>query len=579
LISRDRRRFVRRCAVGLGAVLAVATLAVYWQVYRFGFLVFDDPAYVPENRHVLAGLTGGGIRWAFANFHDANWIPLTWLSLMVDASIYGKWPGGFHVSNLLFHLANVLLILAAFTRMTGDVSRSAFVAALFAVHPLHVESVAWIAERKDVLSLFFGLASLNAYIAYCRDRRSGWLACSWLGFVLSLMAKQTLVTLPFVLLLLDFGSIRRAPGERVRRLIAEKIPFFAASAAFSAIALVAQSSGSAVRTLGSMPFAGRCLNAVLAFGLYAWRTAVPINLSPFYPYPDPKQTVMLAALSLAFLGIVTWLCVAGARRRPIVLVGWLWFLGTLVPMIGLVQIGSQQMADRYMYFPAIGLFAAVAWLFPAAWAVRPVPKWLAAAAATGLVAIYAGLATLQVGYWRDSVTLFRHALSATDDNALCRLALGSALLERGDCDDAIVQLRRAAELDPHDAQIHFVLGGGFQQADCPREAAAEYRRSLALNERNGSAHNNLGLMLFQQHHHAEARTEFLRAVELDETDERALVNLALLTNELHEYENSVAYCRRALALDPSLDICRRLIAGTRGIPGRVAEASQNVGFN
>jgi tetratricopeptide (TPR) repeat protein len=560
----------------LAAILVAATVAVYGQVYQFGFLVFDDPAYVPENSHVRAGLTTGGIRWAFTTVHDSNWIPVTWLSLMADASVYGTWAGGYHLTNLLLHAANVLLVFAAFGRMTGDLGRSAFVAALFAIHPLHVESVAWIAERKDVLSLFFGFASLNAYLAYCRDRHAAWFVCSWLGFVCSLLAKQTLVTLPFVLLVLDFGAFGR---WRIERLIFEKIPFLLASAAFCVVAIVAQSHGKTIRPLTSMPLAGRCLNAIAAYGLYAFRAMFPTRLAPFYPFPEAKQLAFLAALSTAFLCAATWICLVLARKRPMARVGWLWFLGALVPMIGLLQIGGQQTADRYLYFPAIGLYAAVAWLVPETFATRWVSRWLRPVVAAALVATYAGLAVLQLAHWRDSVTLFRHALSVTEDNALSRLALGSALLERGQCDEAIVHLKRAAELDPDDGQVHFVLGSGFQQADCPREAAAEYRKSLALNDRNGSAHNNLGLILYQQHHPAEARSEFLRAIELDESDERALVNLALLTSELHEYENSVEYCRRALALDPGLDVCRRLITVARGMQDRLAESSRNGGFN
>jgi Tfp pilus assembly protein PilF len=561
----------------LGILILALTLGVYWQVCQFGFVVFDDPAYVTENKPVLAGLHLEGIRWAFTTIHDANWIPLTWISLMIDTSLFGSRPSGYHLTNVFLHLANVLLVLAAFIRLTGNMGRSALVAALFAVHPLHVESVAWIAERKDVLSLFFGLLSLNAYVAYAQQSKRAALVVASLFYVVSLLAKQTLVTLPFVLLLLDFAPLGRMQVAGVRRLLIEKLPFLVTSAAFCGIALWAQ--GGAVRSLTVVPLASRCLNAILAYGLYTWRAIFPLNLAPFYPHPGARLGPIEVIPVLTALLAITWFCAARVRSRPLVLVGWLWYLGALVPLVGIVQIGGQQMADRYMYFPAIGLYAAVAWLVPRTFAARTLPRWLPAAAATALVAIYASVATVQLGYWRDSVTLFRHALTVTDDNAMSRLALGSALLEHGRCEEAIGHLRRAAELDFNDAQIHFVLGSGFQQADCPREAAAEYRRALALDERNGSAHNNLGLILYQQHLLAEARSEFLLAIDLDETDARALVNLALLTSELHEYENSVAYCQRALALDPRLDVCRRLIAVARGVQDRLAEASQSGGFN
>jgi Tfp pilus assembly protein PilF len=564
----------------LGALLVAVTSAVYWPVCRFEFLVFDDPAYVTENAHVLAGLTLGGIRWAFATFRDANWIPLTWLSLMVDATMYGPRPGGYHVTNLLLHLANVLLVLAAFTRLTGSPLRSAFVAGLFAVHPLHVESVAWIAERKDVLSVLFGLLSLNAYVAYAQNRRLALFAASWVCFVCSLLSKQTLVTLPFVFLLLDFAPLGRTRLESARRLAVEKIPFLVASAAFCAIALFAQSDGRAVRSLTVVPLANRCLNAIFVYGLYAWRALFPLNLAPFYPHPGARLRATEVILVLAILSAFTCFCVANVRRRPFVLVGWLWYLGTLVPMIGLVQIGGQQMADRYLYFPALGLYAAVAWVLPSSPSVSPVRRWLLPTVATAVVATYAGLAFIQTGYWSESVTLFRHALAVTDDNALARSALGSALLEQGQFDEAIVHLKKAAELDPADAQVHFLLGSGLQGDDCLREAAAEYRTSLAIDDCNASAHNNLGLILFQGRHYAEAQQEFVRALEEDENDQRALVNLALLYGELHDYEHSLQYSQRALALDPSLDVCRRLIAVARRAQGRFAEAqSLNRGFH
>jgi protein O-mannosyl-transferase len=572
LIATYRRPFLSGRAIGLAAILVASTLAIYGQVYGFGFLDFDDPAYVPENPHVLAGLTTVGVHWAFTTVHDSNWIPFTWLSLMADASVYGTWAGGYHLTNLVLHTANVLLVFAALGRMTGDLGRSALVAAFFAVHPLHVESVAWIAERKDVLSLFFGLASINAYLAYCQDRRAAWLVCAWLGFVCSLLAKQTLVTLPFLLLLLDFGAFDHWQFERVGRRIVEKIPFFIAAVTFCMVAIVAQSHGNALRPLTSLPLAGRCLNAVAAYGLYAYRTAFPIQLAPFYPFSDAKRLVTLAAVSAAFLGLTTWFCVAQARKRAMVLVGWLWFLGALVPMIGLVQIGGQQTADRYMYFPAIGLYAAVAWLIPTAGATRAMTAWLRPAAATAVVASFACLAFFQVGYWHDSVTLFRHALTVTDDNAMSRLSLGSALLERGQVDEAIAHLQRATELDPHDSQVHFALGGGLQLADRSREAMAEYRKCLSIDEHYGAAHNNLGLMLLQAGEYGDAQSELLRALELDENDYRALVNLALLEGERHDYERAIAYSKRALAIDPRLEVCHRLIDAASRSDGKLAEA-------
>jgi hypothetical protein len=577
--------------LGLSALLVAATLSVYWQVGRFDFLVFDDPAYVTENSHVLPGLSANRVGWAFETFHDGNWIPLTWLSLMTDATVFGTWPGGYHLTNLMLHTANVLLVFTAFAGMTRDSLRSAFVAALFAVHPLHVESVAWVAERKDVLSMLFGLLSLNAYVVFTRRRRIGPFVLSWIFFLCSLLSKQTLVTLPCILLLLDFWPLRRwggkaggwdsvaadrtsvqqaAPGlifshvfwRQKRgpvRLVAEKLPFLVLSAVFSVVAVIAQSRGRAVRSLEFLPLTTRCLNAVVVYSRYVGRTLFPINLAPFYPHPGSQLSLFEVVLAFVVLSAITAIAIANVRRRPFLLVGWLWYVGGLVPMIGLVQIGGQQMADRYTYFPLLGLYMAAGWLIPARLPVPISRKSSVPMIAAGVVVAYGTIAFVQAGYWRDSVTLFRHALAVTDDNSLARAALGSALLERGQFDESLVHLQRAVRMDPGDAQVHFLLGCSLQGTASMDEAVAEYRASLVIDERNSSAHNNLGLILYQQRRYAEARRELLRALELDENNVRACVNLALLSADARAYAESIAFSRRALKLDPGLLVCRRLI--------------------
>jgi hypothetical protein len=585
------RRRVPRREIGLGGLLVAATLAVYWQVGWFGFLVFDDPAYVTENSQVLAGLNANSLGWAFATFHDGNWIPLTWLSLLTDATLFGAWPGGYHLTNLLLHTANVLLVFTAFNRMTRDSWRSAFVAGLFAVHPLHVESVAWVAERKDVLSLLFGLLSLNAYVQFTRQRRIGPFVLAWIFFLCSLLSKQTLVTLPFIFLLLDFWPLRRLgrnaggvcsdaadrkslsesaagvvpprlfwqQGLGPARLVIEKLPFLVLSGVFCAVALVAQSRGRAVRSLEFLPLTSRCLNAAVVYVRYVWRALFPFNLAPYYPHPGSRLSLVEVAVTFAVLSGITAMAIATVRRRPCLLVGWLWYLGGLVPMIGLVQIGGQQMADRYTYFPLLGLYAAMGWLIPAGLPVLASRKSWRPMIAVGVVAVYGAIAFVQAGYWRDSVTLFRHALAVTEDNALARAALGSALLERGQFDESLVHLARAAQMDPGDAQVHFLLGCGLQGTASLEQAAAEYRASLAIEEQNATAHNNLGLILYQQRRYADARRELLRALELDANNVRACVNLALLAADARAYGESIAFSRRALQLDPSLLVCRRLI--------------------
>jgi len=592
----------------------VATLAVYCQVRRFGFVVFDDPLCVTENRHVLAGLSPSGLRWAFTTFYFGNWMPLTWLSFMLDGTCFGTWPGGYHISNMLLHTASVLVVFATFTRATGNSLRSAFVAGLFAIHPLNVESVAWVAERKGALSMVFGLLSLYAYVRYAQGGRSGKLALSFFFFLCSLLSKPTFVTLPYVFLLFDVWPLRRlteAPGGapdnssqsssqlgsktgrerqsatqrevprfpswrrlRIRRLILEKVPFLMAGAALSVVAVLSQSSGGAIRSLTVLPLWVRVVNAVTVYGLYIRHAIIPIDLAPIYPHPGTGVSLAGCAASFVFLCVATFAAITQARRRPFLLIGWLWYLGTLLPMIGLVQVGAHRMADRYTYFPLLGLYMAIAWLVPSLVPIAALRKRLVPPIAAGILTAYGAFAFLQAGYWCDSVTLFRHAMAATEDNAMTRLALGSSLFERGRYDESIVHLKRAVQMDPADAQVHFVLACGLQRAECWDQAAAEYQASLAIDEQNAAAHNNLGLILFKQRRYAEAKRELIRALELDENNLPAWVNLALLCGEVREYGESIAYSRRALQLDPSLLVCRRLIATALRAQGRLAEARQ-----
>jgi Tfp pilus assembly protein PilF len=389
-------------------------------------------------------------------------------------------------------------------------------------------------------------------------------------FVCSLLSKQTLVTLPFVLLLLDWYPLGRLRVERGTRLVLEKVPFFIVSGVFCVVAVAAQADGQAIRSF--VPLASRCLNAVFVYGHYVWQTVFPVGLAAYYPHPGSQLGGVAVAVALVSLLALTGVAIACARRAPFVMVGWLWYLGALVPTVGFVQIGGQQMADRYMYFPSLGLYAAVAWLVPSSASLAGIRIRMSRMAAAGVVAVYACLAFLQVGYWRDSVTLFRHALAVTDDNAFARSALGSALLERGQYDEAIVHLLKAAELDPGDAQVHFLLGSGLQGALSLDEAVAEYRKSLAINDHDGAAHNNLGLILFRERRYEEARSELLHALAEDENDVRALVNLALLSDEVHDFAATMKYGQRALELEPNQEVCRCLLANALRAQGRFDEA-------
>ena len=572
----------------LGSLLVVLTLAVYGQVCRFDFIVLDDPSYVKLNRYVLDGLRLSSLKWAILQFNDANWIPLTWLSLMLDATIYGRWPDGYHITNVALHVTNVLLVFVVFSRMTRSVSRSAFVAALFAIHPLHAESVAWVTERKDVLCTLFGLLSLGAYVRYAGQPRRGPYVAAFCFLLLSLLAKQTYVTLPCVFLLLDYWPLRRFgaaadgtadaeivedPGRRTsfRRLVAEKIPFLVMAGAFSAIAVVAQSRGG-IRSLDAVPFRARVLNAIDAYGWYPWKGLVPLDLAVFYPHPIRSLRPVDVLIPAAFLVIATGVALFYVRRRPYLIVGWLWYLGTLFPLIGLIQIGKQRVADRYAYLPLLGLYLAVAWLVPSLVPSVRLRRWMLPTAAVAAIAVYATLGFRQVSLWGDDVKLFQHALDVTENNAMSRCSLGCAQLASGNIKGAIANIEDSLRLDPDDALAHDDLGSAYQTEKRLEDAAREYRKSIELNENVASPHEGLGTVLSEWHQFAEARKEFNRALEIEPRAPVTYYNLARLCEDLHEYDQSLAYARGGLEIDPKNVECQREMAHVLAQMGRTDEA-------
>jgi tetratricopeptide (TPR) repeat protein len=575
----------------LSLLLVGLTLAVYLQVCRFEIIDFDDSDYVGDNLYVNQGLTRTSIAWAFSGFHFANWIPLTWLSLMLDAALFGRWPAGNHLTNLVLHTANVLLVFATFAKATGNAPQSAFVAALFAVHPLHVESVAWISERKDVLSMLFGLLALYSYVSYALGRRLILLAVSWVLFVCSLMAKQTFVTLPFLFLLLDYwplgritgdttaestglipvgAGLPRSPMRRIMLLVLEKIPFLAISALFCVVAVMAQASGGAIPK--GIPLYTRVLNAVLVYGLYLWRALVPNRLAPFYPLPAGGPNVVGIGLSLAALGAITGFAVVSVRKRPYVLVGWLWYLGSLVPVIGFVQIGRQQMADRYTYLPLLGIYLAVAWLVTSLIPEPTVRRRFLPIAAAAAVAGYAVIGFVQVGYWHDGVTLFRHALAVTEDNPTTRRALGSALFRKDRFREALPHLEQAVKQEPTDAHAHYSLGREWEAVGRPQEAFAEYQTAVKLDEAYPDAQNDVGLSLVMQGKFADAERHFKRTIEIDPAYASGYGNLGMLYGRMGQSAKAIELCEKALQLDPNLLQCHQTIATVLAGNGHFDEA-------
>lgn len=497
----DKSRSIR--VVTVVAILA-ATIAVYGQLRGHAFLSLDDPLYVRNNRIVQGGLTAEGAGWAFSTPSVGNWHPLTWLSHMADVSLFGMDPGRHLLVNVAFHAANTLLLLFLLYRMTGGFGRSAFVAALFALHPLHVESVAWISERKDVLSGFFFLATLIAYVRYCR--KPGWKAFVpvVLLFALGLMAKPMLVTLPFVLLLLDYWPLRRTalspdPVDPVpyRRLATEKSLLFLMSLGSCIVTAIVQARGGAMKSLDAIPMSARLLNIPVAYVRYLGKTVLPVDLAVEYPHPGSALPAWEAAAALLFLAAVSFLAIRAARRHPSLPVGWFWFLGMMVPVIGLVQVGGQAMADRYTYLPLIGVFLPAAWM---AWEqAAPLPRralLLGIPAAVVLLAL-GSMAHRQAGYWRDSATLYRHALEVNPDNPTVLTNLGGEMGAAGRYEEAVRFSRAALALRPNLTDARFNLALYLELGGSLQEAAIQYGELLRRTPGDREAAYNLQRVMFR----------------------------------------------------------------------------------
>ena len=553
------------------AALAAAIFVVYAAVLRFGFVSYDDPVYLATNPNVRDGITASGIVWAFTRSFAGNWYPLTWISHMLDCQLFGLDASGHHFTNLLLHTAATLLLFAVLKRITHARWPSAFVAALFAIHPLHVESVAWIAERKDVLSAFFWMATLWTYSRYVE--RPGRARYLWtlVAFALGLMAKPMLVTLPVILMLLDYWPFAR--GRRLK----EKLPFFALSAGVSVITYLAHAQAKAVLSLETTPAALRIENALVSYAVYIGKMFWPSGLAVFYPYPKERLTIAAACAALALVAVTI-----AARRRPYLLVGWLWFLVTLAPVIGLIQAGLQARADRYMYLPMIGLAIMIAW--GGAELLHSRPQAQIALAAAALVACSAVTWT-QVAYWQDGVTLFQRAVDVTGDNYVARFNLAHDLRERGDTggairqlqeavriqpdsgfahnelgellgkqgqlDEALVQLRQAEVSLPDDAALHYRLGILLGTAGHAQQAADELSQSIRLDPNNADAHRNLGISLAMMERLPEALAEFRTAVNLNPDDANARFNYGVALVNSGQTREAVEQLQEAVRLQPN----------------------------
>lgn len=543
----------------VAAILILLPLLVFAQVRNFEFVNYDDGSYVTKCPQVQRGLTPETINWAFsrsANSVTANWHPLTWLSLMLDVTLFGVNARAMHIVNLAMHLANVLLVYSVVKSMTMASLRSAFVAAVFAIHPLHVESVAWISERKDVLSTLFVLLSIKMYLSYTSDKRMRWIGASLCFFVLSLMTKQMYVTLPFLLLLLDFWPLQRAWTDKnkstisLSRSLIEKLPYLATTLLFCGIAVVGQQDGHAVGSLDEYPMTTRLFNAAIAYLLYVQKSLFPFQLAVFYPYPNGSLLIS-GTLSACIIAAITIAVFRTRVRYPYVFVGWCWYLGTLVPVIGIIQIGAQRMADRYTYFPLIGLAILAVWTAADAFKRIHVSPRRSTAIGCVVVSFLAWRAHNQTGHWKDSITLFSHAATVAE-SALAYTKLGFEQAQRSDFDRAAHSFYSALEINPEYVSAHRSLGNLCLAEGRPAAAIGHLQRTLRLDPQDAEAHYNLGISLSGLGKTAEAIEYFEHALNITSGKAEVAANLGTAYLLQNDAARAVTYLEEAIRKDPEL---------------------------
>lgn len=546
-------------------LLAAVTLAVYSQVVHFDFLNYDDPEYVTANFHVRSGFTWDGLAWAFTSFHAANWSPLTWLSHMADCQWFGMRSGWHHAGNVLLHTAAALLLFAALKRLTAARWPSAFVAFLFAVHPLHVESVAWIAERKDVLCAVFWFLALYCYARYARQPGAVRYLPVLMAFCLGLMAKAMILTLPFVLLLLDVWPLRRANRLAV---LWEKLPLFALAGGGALLTFFAHQRGDSVRSLSAIPFGLRIENALVTYAAYIVRMFWPANLAVFYPYRFDLPVWQVAAAGAALAG-VTVLVVRWARSYPYLAVGWFWYLGTLVPVIGLVQVGAQSSADRYTYVPMVGLGIMLAW--GAADLLHRQPR-LATTAAVCAVATCLLLTWVQLGYWSDSRSLFQHAAEVTSGNYVAYNNLAEYDLTRMQNQEALGNIQEALRIRPAYPEAHANLALVLRRLGKLDDSEREYQSALRLLPSSGPVHAGYGALLVVEGRTNDALREFSAAERLRPDDDEAHFNRARALAALGRIDEAVAELYETIRLRPENAAVRHSLGFILLSRGRMGEA-------
>jgi len=568
---------------GLSLILVLAVVAVYGQVAGFDFVEYDTQHYLTRNGAVQRGITPETIGWAFTSFHIANWHPLTWLSHALDVSLFGFQPGAHLLHNVALHALNTVLVFLLFARWTGNEMRSALVAALFGLHPMHVESVAWIVERKDVLSTCYGLFFLHAWTSWVRAPSLGRYALAWILFALGLMAKPMVITLPALLLLLDVWPLARTDVPLARR-IREKLPFAPLMLASAWVTSMAQHAWGAMSSVEHIGLGPRLANALWAWPSYVSKLLWPSDLLPYYPWRDLTGEPATVLLASAVFAVACVLALAFRKRSPWLFTGWVWFVGMLVPVIGILQVGDQAMADRYTYLPSVGLFAALVWLGAEILARRGIaPRWRVALG-IALVVASAFLCSRQVGYWRDTETLARRGLAIDPDNVKMHVMLGQSLSERAlftpnrlDAqrlqEAALAEFQAVLEMQPN--SVDDLCRAGYLLTSLGRFAEAEphLRRAVELEPRNAQALNYLGVLYLSRENDVAAELWLRQAVAIDPENAQALNNLGLALERQDRLAEAEAMSRRALAAVPSYVRAQLRLAVQLRKQGRIEEAA------
>jgi tetratricopeptide (TPR) repeat protein len=540
----------------IALLLILFTLVIYLPVLRDDFINFDDQTYVTENNFVQAGWTWAGVKWAFTTWQGGNWHPLTWLSHMTDCELFGVNPSAHHAVNALFHALNAAVLFLLLQRLFKSMWTNAFIAAVFAWHPLHVESVAWISERKDVLSTLFALLSLHAYIRYAQEkyRPAFWWALILLA--LGLLSKPMLVTIPFIFLLLDWWPLDRlrletAGSKAKAALVLEKWPFFMLIAGSCVVTYLAQRASEAVMSLGQLSVSLRLEESVMAYGLYLFKAVWPAGLVILYPLPNHQHVIhAAAAASGAVLLLFSWLAWRLRHTAPYLLFGWAWFMGMMLPVIGLVKVGSALIADRYTYLPLVGLAIAAAMAGRDLAIARPgLRKPVAALAGLSLVAAII-LTEVQLPYWRNSETLFKHTLDLTTDNANAEVNYSAALERRGDITNALIHCLRAEAIMPDNANTHNNLGIFYLDLNRPADAVAEFQLAIHYEPQKPQYHGSLGLGLVAVKRFNDALAEFGRAVTLDPAYVWPYYESGDVLLKLGRDTDAIDQFRKALLVDP-----------------------------